>query len=456
MNKYIKNTILKLLIILITLITTLVISVVILVKDDYFKDIVNSCRVLVGADLHKIEMAYEENNYENLNETYKYTIVSLNGEVVNSTEEGSTAEVSFNDISFDNWYDVNNDEFVRYSSPVIVKDKIESIVIFTIPKEDIIDIRDDDKGVVSYLPTLLILLAIIFVIYKIYEIINKDILDPINEMHKSASEILKGNYLKKVEYDYCGEIGEFSHDFESMRDGLIVSKEIAENLKISEKELIASISHDLKTPIANISGYCEGIIDGIVREEKDIKRYAGIILKKAKVLTKLLDDMLEFSKAEINQMTINKKEIYSREFFKGFLEEVSMDVVSSGRKIIIEGEIPNLLISLDKDRIGQVINNIIANSIKYTYQDGVITISFRKLHEGLEISIKDNGVGIAAEEIPFVFNKFYRCEKHRNQNIPGSGLGLSIAKYIVEMHNGSIQMISNKEKGTTVIINIRN
>lgn len=275
-------------------------------------------------------------------------------------------------------------------------------------------------------------------------------------MHNSASEILKGNYLEKVEYDYYGEIGEFSHDFENMRDGLIVSKEREEKLKVAEKELLACISHDLKTPIANISGYCEGIIDGVVKEEKDVKRYAGIILKKAIVLTKLLDDILEYSKAEINQMSIKKQEIYSKEFFEGLLDEISMDVISSGRKFIIEGEIPNLLISLDKDKIGQVVNNIVSNSIKYTYGDGIISISFKKIHEGLEISIKDNGVGLAADEIPFVFNKFYRGEKHRNQNIPGSGLGLSIAKYIAEIHNGNIKMISNKDEGTVVIFRVKN
>ena len=456
MNKYIKNKLAKLLILLLALIIALVASLVFIIKDDYFKDIVNSCRVLVGEDLNNIKVAYEKGNYENLKETYKYTILSLDGQIIKSTEEEDGRDVSLKNISFDNWYDVNNDEFVRYSAPVMIKDKIESIVVFTIPKEDILNIRNDKKGFGYYVPTVFIILGILFIMHKIYKIINKDILNPINKMHNSAIEILKGNYLKKVTYDYHGEIGEFSHDFESMRDGLMVSKEREENLKIAEKELLACISHDLKTPIANISGYCEGIIDGVVKEERDVKRYAGIILKKARALTKLLDDMLELSKAEINQMGINKQEVYSKEFFTGLLDEISMDVISNGKEFTIEGEIPNLLINLDKDRIGQVINNIISNSIKYTYANGIISISFKKLQEGLEIIIKDNGVGLAADEISFVFNKFYRGEKHRNQNIPGSGLGLSISKYIVERHNGSIKMISNKSIGTTVIFTIKN
>ncbi|MGL5352866.1 MAG: HAMP domain-containing sensor histidine kinase [Clostridium sp.] len=456
MNKYLKKKIIRYLALLIALITTLVLSVVILIKDDYFKDIVNSCRVLASDELYNISNAYEDGTYKNIEGKYTYTIISLDGQVIKSTEKDALDKVSIKNVSFDNWYDVKNSDVVRYSSPIVINEKIENIVIFTIPKEDIVNIRNDKKSLLYYVPILLIILGILLVIYKIYKIINNDILGPINEMHKSASEILKGNYLTKVIYDYHGEIGEFSHDFEKMRDSLMVARDKEEKLKIAEKELLACISHDLKTPIANISGYCEGIIDGVVKEEKDVKRYAGIILKKSKVLTKLLDDVLELSKAEINQMSINKQEIYSREFFTALVEEISMDVISNNREFIIEGEIPNLLINLDKDRIGQVIGNIVANSIKYTNVGGIINMKFKKLQDVIEISIKDNGIGIATEELQFVFNKFYRGEKHRNQNIPGSGLGLSISKYIIEMHKGNIEMISQKEIGTTVIFTIKN
>lgn len=450
MNNYIKSTFKKYLILLSALIILFAISITLSVKEDYFKDIDNTCKVLVHDQLNDIS-----NNLEN--QTYKYTIVSLDGYVIKSTEDDSHNKISVNNLSLDNWQDISNKGVVRYSTPLIIDGKIDKIAIFSIPKIDIINFRNDinDKNIYKF-SAIISLLLIVFVIFKIYKLINKDILEPINKMHKSASEILKGNYLEKVKYDYYGEVGKFSHDFERMRESLIISREREKKLKIAEKELLACISHDLKTPISNISGYCEGIIDGIVKEERDIKRYAGIILKKAKVLTKLLDDILELSKAEINQMSINKKEVYSKEFFEELLEEISMDVISSGRKFVVENEHYNLLINIDKDKITQAINNIISNSIKYTSSDGIISIRFEKITDGLEIRIKDNGVGISADDVNLVFNKFYRSEKHRNQNIPGSGLGLSIAKYITEMHNGSIEMISGNGRGTTVIVKIRN
>ena len=452
MNNYIRNKLIKLLVTLIFLIVVLCISLKFLYTEDYFNDINKSCRILVSNQLSNIL-----NGHENNNEPYKYTIISLDGKVIKSTENTKEKEVSLNSLSFDSWYEIKDSNEIRYSTSLIRDGKIENIVIFTIPKEDILAIRNDINYKLIYtFISFCIFSVIIFIVYKIYSIISKDILKPIKSMHKSAREILKGNYLEYVNYDYHGEIGEFSHDFEAMRDSLVVAREKEENIKRAEKELLACISHDLKTPIANISGYCEGIIDGVVKEEKDIKRYIGIILKKSRVLNKLLDDILELSKAEINQMTINKKEVYSKEFFEELLEEVSMDVAASGKQFILKTEIPNIIINLDQEKITQVINNIISNAVKYTNDDGIIAMSFKKLNDGLEIICEDNGIGIGQEELKLVFNKFYRSDKHRNQNIPGSGLGLSIAKYIVEMHNGNIELFSEKTIGTTVIIKIRN
>ena len=452
MNNYIRNKLIKLLAILIFLIVVLCISLKFLYTEDYFNDINKSCRILVSNQLNNILNDDEDNN-----EPYKYTIISLDGKVIKSTENIKEKEVSLNSLSFDSWYEIKDSNEIRYSTSLIRDGKIENIVIFTIPKEDILAIRNDINYKLIYtFISFCIFSVIIFIVYKIYSIISKDVLKPIKQMHKSAKEILKGNYLEYVNYDYHGEIGEFSHDFEVMRDSLVVAREKEENIKRAEKELLACISHDLKTPIANISGYCEGIIDGVVKEEKDIKRYIGIILKKSRVLNKLLDDILELSKAEINQMTINKKEVYSKDFFQELLEEVSMDVAASGKQFILKTEIPNIIINLDEEKITQVINNIISNAVKYTNDDGIIAMSFKRLTDGLEIICEDNGIGIGQEELKLVFNKFYRSDKHRNQNIPGSGLGLSIAKYIVEMHNGNIELFSEKNIGTKVIIKIRN
>lgn len=416
---------------------------------------VNECRVLTSTSVNKIEKAYKNNSLELVkDEKYLYTVTDLRGNVIKTTD-GDLQRIDLKtDLSFDGQYRNKNKSLVRYSTTLTVGDEVKGFIIFSIPIEEIYTL-EGNKTISKWIPVIILVLTFIFIICKIYKTIQIDILKVIKELHISAKMILKGDYSSKVKYDYDGEVGEFSHDFEAMRDGLKVLRESEEKLKKAEKELIACISHDLKTPIATISGYCEGILDGVVKDEENIKRYASIILKKSKVLTKLIDDMLEYSKAEINEMTINREEVYSENYFLEVFEDVSMDVASSGKKFILEGSIENVLINIDRIRIAQVINNLISNAIKYTEKDGVIKVSVKNLESYVKVSIVDNGVGIVAEELPYVFNKFYRGEKHRNLDIPGSGLGLSISKYIIEKHGGQISLKSERAKGTEVIFTIR-
>ena len=200
MNNYIRNKLIKFLAILIFLIVVLCISLKFLYIEDYFNDINKSCRILVSNQLNNIL-----NGHENNNEPYKYTIISLDGKVIKSTENIKEKEISLNSLSFDSWYEIKDSNEIRYSTTLIRDGKIENIVIFTIPKEDILAIRNDInyKSIYGFI-SFCILGTIIFILYKIYSVINKDVLKPIKQMHKSAREILKGNYLEYVNYDYHG------------------------------------------------------------------------------------------------------------------------------------------------------------------------------------------------------------------------------------------------------------
>ena len=410
---------------------------------------VNECRIVTSVEKSKIQTAFIN---ETLNEStvkeLKFTVIDLSGNIItsNSSKENKIDIVS--ELSFDNWYESNNKNEIKYNTQLVVDGEIKGIIIFEIPKEKLNEfLRDGGRRSLLFF-AIINIIGITYVIGKLYKLIVRDVLKPIDEMHKTAKSILRGDLNNRVRYDYSGEIGEFAHDFEEMRDNLKEAREQEEKIKRSEKELIACISHDLKTPIATIFGYCEGILDGVVKDEKNIKRYAATILKKSKILIKLIDDMLEYSKAEINEMTINKEEVYSREYFNEIFEDISMDVVSSSRNFILEGEIPNVIINIDKNRIFQVIYNLISNAIKYTELQGEIKVSVEREGQYLKVRVKDNGIGIGAREISHVFEKFYRGEKHRGLDIPGSGLGLSIAKYIVNQHNGDISIKSEGDRGT--------
>lgn len=262
-------------------------------------------------------------------------------------------------------------------------------------------------------------------------------------------EILKGNYHSCIDYKEKNELEELCEKIIFLRDELennsIQSKKLLEN----ERMLLASISHDLKTPIATIIGCAEGIRDGVVQKPADIRRYVKIILNKSELLIKLINDILVQTHTEVNK-SFSPKEVYSRKFILDVLGELSSDVNESGLELKVD-DIPNILLNIEPDHIFQVFQNIIGNSIKYTPKGGYIHIGFEQCENALAVEITDNGQGIAANDIPFVFDRFYRGEKARTQReIGGSGLGLSIVRNIIEQHGGKVECDSMLGHGATI------
>lgn len=283
--------------------------------------------------------------------------------------------------------------------------------------------------------------------------LKKDIFVPVRQLHNATCDIMKGQLDTKVKYDYDGEIGMLCHDFELMRMELCDSVRREQKMKEEEKILTASISHDLKTPLATIRGYLESICLDVVTEREDIRQYCKSALDKTILLGNITNDILEHSKAELHQLTIQREEVYTAEYFKELVNTLRSDVKSRGFSLTC-GEIPNLIVSLDRTRIAEVMENLIGNSLKYGKKGGHIEINFRTEADFFYICVKDDGQGIAAGDLPFVFDRFFRGDKARTQKIAGSGLGLSIAKYIVEGHGGRIECDSVLGCGTVIEFSI--
>lgn len=290
---------------------------------------------------------------------------------------------------------------------------------------------------------------IIIVILLRKRFIHNDIVVPIIHLNKMAEEIARGNYKTQYTYETSNEIGRLCRQIELLRDELDISNENEKKLRENEKILLACISHDLKTPLATISGFAEGIRDGIASDETSIKSYANTILKKTNLLNKLINDIIENTAGEVGEMKFNIKEVYANEYISDVLSSLTPDIKNSGLELIT-GIIPNVLISIDPDKIYQVFQNIIGNSIKYTAVGGTINVNFQQRKKDLVVAIKDNGQGIAAEDVPYIFRKFFRGERARTQNIGGSGLGLSIVKNIVEKQGGEVECESEAGEGTVI------
>lgn len=412
---------------------------------------VNKGRVLISSVKSSLEEAIFKNDLSDINSKYPFAIIDLQGKVLYSSINIYKKDniINLNDfIEYDNSSATVNPELIKYSTALSINNVQIGTAIFLIPKKDILPLNPSISTLIALMPIVIALLLIILITIYIYILIKKDILSHLTEIHNSARKILKGDFSNKIIYDYDNEIGAFCHDFEAMRDEFKFSKEKELTIKTKEKELLACLSHDIKTPLTAIHGYVSGIKDGIVNDKEGIDNYCDIILNRVKMLNKLLEDILEHSKAELNKMEITLNEFYCKAFFIDILEDLCAEIQSKGLKFIYPDRIPNVIINGDKKRLSQVMYNLVSNSIKYSKEKGTVSIYFETDNNYLYVYVKDNGFGISSADIPNIFNKFYRGEKSRNQNIPGSGLGLSISKYIIEAHGGFINCVESSSDNT--------
>lgn len=419
-----------------------------------FYPTVNKGRLLTSSIKTDIEEALMKRDFITpLKTDFPYAAVDLNGRVLSSSiaKYKKNTVINLNDfMEYDNKASLEQPEIIKYTEPLVINNTQVGTAIFLISKEKFLSTSPGFLTFLNLLPIIIDLLIITILIMLTYIFTQKDILSPLATLRESARRILKGDFSYEIQYDYDTEIGLFCHDFEAMRDELKHSKEKEISIKAKEKELLACLSHDIKTPLTAIHGYVSGIKDGIVKDKAGIENYCSIILNRVKMLSKLLEDILEHSKAELNKMNISLCEFYCGDFFKDLFEDLSAEVEGRGLHFIVPDKIPDLILNGDKKRLSQVMYNLVSNSIKYSKKDGTISISFENTGSYIKVYIKDTGIGISSADIPSIFNKFYRAEKCRNQNIPGSGLGLSISKYILEAHGGFINCVESSSNGTTI------
>jgi two-component system phosphate regulon sensor histidine kinase PhoR len=215
------------------------------------------------------------------------------------------------------------------------------------------------------------------------------------------------------------------------------------------QDFVANVSHELRTPLTTIKGYAETLLEGALKEEVAFQ-FVQIIRRHTDRLTKIVEDLLMLSKIESREFQL-KKEVIS---LPGFIDDV-IDFVkelAEKKKISISrDQIPSSLsVEADRNYLEQVLINLLDNAIKYTPEGGSVTISPIEKDAGeIEFSIEDNGIGIPKEDLPRIFERFYRVDKGRSQELGGTGLGLSIVKHLIQAHGGKVWVVSQPGKGST-------
>lgn len=287
--------------------------------------------------------------------------------------------------------------------------------------------------------------------------VSKSIIKPLKELSLATNKISEGYLDFEIKPTRNDEIGKLAQNFEQMRKNLKESSELQKKYEENRKELLANISHDLKTPITSIKGYVEGIIDGVANSPKRMERYIQTIYHKANDMDALIDELFLYSKLDLKRIPFTFEEVNINNYLKDIIEEQQFDIQEAGVKISYFGMDKSQEITLiDRDQLKRAITNIIQNSIKFMDKKlKQIDVQLREDDTHLTVIITDNGKGISNDAIPFIFDRFYRADPSRNRDTGGSGLGLAIVKRIVEEHGGEIWAESIIGERTSIFFTLK-
>ena len=233
-----------------------------------------------------------------------------------------------------------------------------------------------------------------------------------------------------------------------------VWQDVTKSRKLEEmrREFVANVSHELKTPLTTDKSYTETLIDDDLHDKDMGIKFLNVILGEIDRMNRIVSDLLLLSRIDYNRTDWQKEPFSLDELLKNVVEKLSLDAEKRGHTLTYEASSILPMFEGDRDRIEQVVTNIISNAIKYTPDGGTIRVYAGFVLNEVYIRVKDNGIGIPESDLKRIFERFYRVDKARSRAFGGTGLGLSIAKEIVEAHGGTISIESKVGSGTTVLI----
>lgn len=288
--------------------------------------------------------------------------------------------------------------------------------------------------------------------------LEKRVLTPITELIKGVDEIAKGNYEIKVDYTARNEVSILVNSFNDMAEKLHKAEILKIEYEANRKALVANISHDLKTPITSIQGYVEFIMKAENMPQDTLNKYHKTIYNNAAYVNKLIDDLFLFSKLDMEKLDFNYERLNLKAFMDDVMQEFELELDSRNVVLHYENSLRDTYyFNIDRKRIYQVLKNIIGNAVKYGDKtDLKIIVNLYVEENNACVSIEDNGPGIPPDKLPHIFNRFYRVDYARTKDLISTGLGLAIAKELIEAQGGSINVSSEENKGTcfTILIPI--
>jgi signal transduction histidine kinase len=271
---------------------------------------------------------------------------------------------------------------------------------------------------------------------------NASLVKPLVKMRNTAEQMAKGNYHQKLEVNSTDELGNLAASFNTL------SEEVQKKITVIT-EFVANVSHEIKTPITAIGGAVETLLSGAIHNEKEAKEFLEIALNHTNRLNNIVDDLLALSKIETKEIKIDFVPVNLKNLINNVVKLLGDSIHLKNQLLNIDIPVDIPKIPADEKKLEQVFFNLLDNAIKFTPENGKISVRVENLQDTVRIDISDTGIGIPDEHINRIFERFYRVDAARSREMGGTGLGLAIVKHIIQLHNGRITVESRPGKGSS-------
>lgn len=277
-------------------------------------------------------------------------------------------------------------------------------------------------------------------------LVSRRLSRPIENVQRAAAALAQGHFTGDLAPEGKDEIARLTETFNYMKNRLRQVEEM-------RRDLISNVSHELRTPLTSIRGFLQGILDGVIGPAEQ-ERYLKLAYEEAGRLSRLVNDLLQLARLQAGSIKLQRESVSVR----GLIAEIATEVrlAAEKKKILLRTEVSggDFSVLADRDKLKQIILNLLDNALKYSPEGGEVEIAAGKEERRAIFRVRDSGPGIPEEEIKNLFQKFYRVEKSRSREIPGTGLGLSIARELVELHGGAIEIRSGAGRGTEAVFTL--
>ncbi len=277
--------------------------------------------------------------------------------------------------------------------------------------------------------------------------LSSTVTERIDQLKSAAEKLAQGDLKTRVAVNGRDEVASLAVTFNQMAEQLQAADNKQRELESLRRDLIAWVSHDLQTPLTSMRAILEALSDGVVEDPETVKRYLHTAQRDVNSLSALIDDLFQMAQLDAGGFPLNRADASLGDLVSDTLE--SFTQLAKGRAITLEGNVDSDVdpVHMDTQAIGRVLNNLIGNALRHTPANGRVSVWVRRVNQRVEVTVSDTGEGIQADDVPHIFERFYRGEKSRSRATGGAGLGLAIARGIVQAHGGDIRVESETGKG---------